>query len=150
MCVMMLFKSKTHTDIDTLLLYRNNNSMFQLFVHWWSSKINWKAQIRLSFTNYKPPSGFWSEDHVQFKYHAETANAVFENQRKIDSLAEDLKTNGDSDFYMKIVMGVPGACGFLGALVNQIQRIKTRAKNLWNAVPRNEPVNLPKYQSQIF
>ena len=46
------------------------------------------------------------EDYVQFKHYTEVANKVYMNQRKIDALAEDLKTNGDSDLCMKIIMGV--------------------------------------------
>ena len=49
--------------------------------------INWRAKIRLSISNYRPPAGFGKNDYVQYKYHAITANTVIENQRKLDSLA---------------------------------------------------------------
>ena len=95
------------------------------------------------------PQVDWAEDYVQFKNYTEVANEVYMNQRKIDALAEDLKTNSDGDLCMKIIMGVLEARSILGALVNQIQRIKAKAKNLW-PVTRNEPVSLPMYQSQIL
>ena len=105
--------------------------------------------VALGSGSCKRPGELGGDDYVQFKHYTEVANEVYINQKKLDVLAGDLKKNSYQNLCIKAIMGVIGVCSILGAIANQIQKIKNKAKNLWQ-VRRNEPEALPMYQSKIL
>ena len=96
----------------------------------------------------KPPQGFSMDDYVQMHHLQPEASRAMVNVEKIEYLAEELKKNGNSDYWVKLGLGCLSVIGIVGSILSQIFKLKANTK--WNWGPRpSQPTMLPMFNSQL-
>ena len=130
----------------------NSKNLLLSYALLWSSintKFHCEAKIGLCVgISWKPPQGFSTDDYVQFHHLQPEIITVISNSEKINILAEELRKNGNSDLWVKLILGCVSVMGVVGALLSQIFKLKANTKWKWGPRP-TQPTMLPMYNSQL-
>ena len=114
-----------------------------------NTKFHWEAKLGLHMGNsWKPPQGFSMDDYVQMHHLQPEASRAMGNSEKIEYLAEELKKNGNSDYWVKLGLGCLSVIGIVGSLLSQIFKLKANTKWNWGTRP-SQPTILPMLNSQL-
>ena len=88
------------------------------------------------------------DDYVQVHHLQSEASRAMGNSEKIEYLAEELKRNGNSHYWVKLGLGCLSVIGIVGSILSQIFKLKANTK--WNWGPRpSQPTMLPMFNSQL-
>ena len=113
------------------------------------TKIHWEAKLGLRVgNNWKPPQGFSMDDYVQMHHLQPEASRTMVNSEKIEYLAEELKKNGDSDYWVKLGLGCLSVIGSVGSILSQIFKLKANTK-LNKGTRPSQPTMFPMFNSQL-
>ena len=70
------------------------------------------------------------------------------NSDKINYLAEELKKNGNTDYWVKLGLGCLSVIGIVGSILSQIFKLKANTKWNWGTRP-SQPTIPPMLNSQL-
>ena len=105
-----------------------------------NTKFHWKAKLGLHVGNsWKPPQGFFIVNYVQMRHLQTEASRAMDNSEKIEYLTEELKKNGKSDYWIKLILGCLSVNGIIGFLLSQISKLKANTKWNWGQGLLNLP-----------
>ena len=87
----------------------NSKNLLLSYALLWSginTKFHWEAKLGLCVGySLKPLQGFSTDDYVQFRHLQSKATRAMSNSEKINILAEELRKNGKSDYWVKLTLG---------------------------------------------